>query len=71
MQTVDIASKEQAQALYERSDVCVVPAASVIGQAVVAFEIARAFLEKFGGDTFEETRQRHDAYRRQLEQYAK
>jgi chorismate synthase len=71
MQTVDLASKEQAQALYERSDVCVVPAASVIGQAVVAFEIARAFLEKFGGDTFEETRQRHDAYRRQLEQYAK
>jgi chorismate synthase len=71
MQTVDLASKEQAQALYERSDVCVVPAASVIGQAVVAFEIARAFLAKFGGDTFEETRQRHDAYRKQLEQYAR
>ncbi len=71
MRTVDLAAKEEAQALYERSDVCVVPAASVIGQAVVAFEIARAFLEKFGGDTFEETRQRHEAYRRQLEQYAK
>jgi chorismate synthase len=71
MQTVDLASKEQAQALYERSDVCVVPAASVIGQAVAAFEIARAFLAKFGGDTFEETRQRHDAYRKQLEQYAR
>ncbi len=71
MQTVDLSSKEPAQALYERSDVCVVPAASVIGQAVVAFEVARAFLGKFGGDTFEETRQRHDAYRRQLEQYAK
>jgi len=71
MQTVDLASKEQAQALYERSDVCVVPAASVIGQAVVAFEIARAFLEKFGGDTFDETRQRFDAYRRQLEQFGR
>ena len=71
MQTVDLASKEQAAALYERSDVCVVPAASVIGQAVVAFEIARAFLGKFGGDTFDETRQRFDAYRKQLEQYAK
>jgi chorismate synthase len=71
MQTVDLASKEQAAALYERSDVCVVPAASVIGQAVVAFEIARAFLGKFGGDTFDETRQRFDVYRTQLEQYAK
>jgi chorismate synthase len=71
MQTVDLASKEQAAALYERSDVCVVPAASVIGQAVVAFEIARAFLAKFGGDTFDETRQRFEAYRKQLEQYGK
>ena len=71
MQTVDLASKEQAAALYERSDVCVVPAASVIGQAVVAFEIARVFLAKFGGDTFEETQQRYDVYRKQLEQYAR
>jgi chorismate synthase len=71
MQTVDLASKEQAAALYERSDVCVVPAASVIGQAVVAFEIARVFLAKFGGDTFEETKQRYEVYRKQLEQYAK
>ncbi len=71
MQTVDLASKEQGAALYERSDVCVVPAASVIGQAVVAFEMARVFLAKFGGDTFDETKQRYDAYRKQLEQYAK
>ena len=71
MQTVDLASKEPAQALYERSDVCVVPAASVIGQAVVSFELARAFLAKFGGDTYDETRQRFDAYRRQLDRYAK
>jgi chorismate synthase len=71
MQTVDLASKEKAEALYERSDVCVVPAASVIGQAVVAFEILNAFLGKFGGDTFAETEQRLAAYRKQLEQYAK
>jgi chorismate synthase len=71
MQTVDLASKEQGAALYERSDVCVVPAASVIGQAVVAFEMARVFLAKFGGDTFDETKQRYEAYRKQLEQYAK
>ncbi|HXX95294.1 MAG TPA: chorismate synthase [Planctomycetota bacterium] len=71
MQTVDLASKEQGQALYERSDVCVVPAASVIGQAVVSFEVARAFLLKFGGDTYDETRQRFEAYRKQLERYSK
>jgi chorismate synthase len=71
MQTVDLASKEQAAALYERSDVCVVPAASVIGQAVVSFEMARAFLDKFGGDTFAETQQRFEAYRKQLEQYGR
>src|SRR5688572_22811243 len=71
MQTVDLASKEQAAALYERSDVCVVPAASVIGQAVVAFEMARVFLAKFGGDTFDETKQRLNTYLKQLEQYAK
>lgn len=71
MQTLDLASKEKAEALYERSDVCVVPAASVIGQAVVAFEILNAFLGKFGGDTFAETQQRLDLYRKQLEQYAK
>ena len=71
MQPVDLASKEQGQALYERSDVCVVPAASVIGQAVVSFEVARAFLLKFGGDTYDETRQRFEAYRKQLERYSK
>ena len=71
MQTVDLQTKEQQSALYERSDVCVVPAASVIGQAVVSFEIARSFLDKFGGDTYEETRQRYQAYRAQLEQYDK
>jgi chorismate synthase len=71
MQTVDLASKEPASALYERSDVCVVPAASVIGQAVVAFEVARAFLDKFGGDTFQETEQRFEVYRHQLEQYSR
>ena len=71
LESVDFATREPVKAAYERSDVCVVPAASVIGQAVVAFEIARVFLAKFGGDTFVETQQRVDAYRKQLEQYAK
>ena len=48
--TVDIDTKEPAQARYERSDVCAVPAASVVGEAVVCWELARVFLEKFGGD---------------------
>lgn len=61
--TVDLKSGEPADAAYERSDVCVVPAASVIGEAVVAFEIAAAFLDKFGADTFDEVRTRFDDYR--------
>ncbi|OHB70744.1 MAG: chorismate synthase [Planctomycetes bacterium RBG_16_43_13] len=60
--TVDLTSKKEAEAQYERSDVCVVPAASVIGEAVVAFEIAAAFLEKFGGDTLEEVKERYNTY---------
>ena len=48
--TVDIDTREPAQARYERSDICAVPAASVVGEAVVCWELAKAFLEKFGGD---------------------
>ncbi len=48
--TVDIATREAAQARYERSDVCAVPAAAVVGEAVVCWELASALLEKFGGD---------------------
>lgn len=69
LETVDLETQEPSAAQYERSDVCVVPAASVIGQAVVAFEIATAFLEKFGGDTYEETRARYDAYRESLKKF--
>jgi chorismate synthase len=48
--TVDIDTREPAMARYERSDVCAVPAASVVGEAVVCWELAAVFLEKFGGD---------------------
>jgi chorismate synthase len=48
--TVDLATREATQARYERSDVCAVPAAAIVGEAVVAWELANAFLEKFGGD---------------------
>jgi chorismate synthase len=54
MPSVDLKSKEKVEAHYERSDVCVVPAAGVIGEAVVALTLAEAFLEKFGGDSIAE-----------------
>lgn len=54
LQSVDLNTKQPSKAAYERSDVCAVPAASVVLENVVAFEIARAFLEKFGGDSLVE-----------------
>ncbi|MBI2931737.1 MAG: chorismate synthase [Planctomycetes bacterium] len=60
LHTVDLQTMEETTAQYERSDVAVAPAASVIGEAVVSFELARAFLERFGGDTWEETRKRYN-----------
>jgi chorismate synthase len=54
MPSIDLKSKEKVEAHYERSDVCVVPAAGVIGEAVVALTLAEAFLEKFGGDSIPE-----------------
>jgi chorismate synthase len=56
MPTVDFATGEPVQATYQRSDVTSVPAASVVGEAVVALELAAAFLEKFGGDSIEQVR---------------
>ncbi len=58
LRTVDIKSKETQKSRYERSDVCAVPAASVIGEAVVAPVIANALLEKFGGDSIKEIQKR-------------
>ncbi|MHC4606684.1 MAG: chorismate synthase [Planctomycetota bacterium] len=66
LRTVNLETGEEQKAKYERSDTCVIPAASVIGEAVAAFEILGAFLGKFGADTFEETRERHDAYAARL-----
>lgn len=60
--SVNLTTKEPAQASYERSDVCAVPAASVVGEAVVAIELARSFMEKFGGDTLVEIRRNYEGY---------
>jgi chorismate synthase len=60
--TVDLATREATQARYERSDVCAVPAAAIVGEAVVAWELANAFLEKFGGDAMVDVEQALAAY---------
>ncbi|HUJ11093.1 MAG TPA: chorismate synthase [Verrucomicrobiae bacterium] len=63
MRSVDIQTKEEVKATVERSDVCATPAAAVIGEAVVAFELARAVLDKFGGDSVRELKCNVDSYR--------
>ncbi|HJU91026.1 MAG TPA: chorismate synthase [Gemmatimonadaceae bacterium] len=65
--TVDVASKEAASATAERSDVTAVPAMGVIAEAMVAFVMAQALLEKFGGDSLGETRRNYDAYLTQVD----
>lgn len=62
MASVDLCTKEPFKASIERSDICAVPAAGVIGEAVVALEIARAFTEKFGGDSLEEMTRNYQGY---------
>lgn len=67
--TADLNTKEPVKAAYERSDVCVVPAGGVAGEAMVALTLAEAFLEKFGGDSLEETRRNFDCFQRQLDNF--
>jgi chorismate synthase len=67
--TADLKTKEAVKAAYERSDVCVVPAGGVAGEAMVALELAGAFLEKFGGDSLLETRRNFDGYQKQLDEF--
>lgn len=62
LNTIDIATKEAVKAATERSDVCAVPAAGVIGEAVCAFAISKALLEKFGGDSVSEIRRNYQTY---------
>lgn len=62
LKSVDIITKEPFEAAYERSDVCAVPAASVIGEAMTALIITDAFLEKFSGDSMEEVDRNYKAY---------
>ena len=66
MQSVDLKTKEKVEAHYERSDVCVVPAAGVIGESMTALVLAEAFLEKFGGDSINEIEANHRNYLEQI-----
>ncbi len=59
---MDLATREATQARYERSDVCAVPAAAMVGEAVVAWELANALLEKFGGDAIVDVERALEAY---------
>jgi chorismate synthase len=66
LQSVHMETKEVVKAAYERSDVCVVPAAGVAAEAMVALVLTRCLLEKFGGDSLEELRRNFDGYQAQL-----
>ena len=62
LRSVDITTKRRYEASIERSDICAVPAASVIGEAVVALELAVAMQEKFGGDSVREMKRNYEAH---------
>ena len=62
LDSVNLVTGKSERSDHERSDICAVPAASVIAENVVAFDVARAFLEKFGGDTLREVRASYDHY---------
>ena len=69
LQSVDFATRQPVSAAYERSDVCVVPAAGVAAEAMVALTLARCALEKFGGDSMGETLRNFQGYCLQLKNY--
>jgi chorismate synthase len=69
LKSVDFATREPVSAAYERSDVCVVPAAGVAAEAMVALTLARCALDKFGGDSMGETLRNFEGYRQQLKNY--
>ncbi len=69
LESVDFVTREAALAAYERSDVCVVPAAGVIGEAMVALVLAQAMLEKFGGDSLAETKRNFEGYTQQVRDF--
>jgi chorismate synthase len=62
LDTIDVSTGEAAKAINQRSDVCAVPAAGVVAEAMVALVLAEVVLEKFGGDSVTETRRNFESY---------
>lgn len=69
LRSVEINTKRAVVATVERSDVTTVPAAGVIGEAMIAFELASAMLEKFGGDSLRELKRNYENYKRQIQRF--
>ncbi len=69
LRSVNIESKKEIKAAYERSDVCALPAAAVIGEALCAWVISEAFLEKMGGDFMKEIQERFKVYLKHIREY--
>ncbi|MGH7864864.1 MAG: chorismate synthase, partial [Candidatus Binataceae bacterium] len=69
LRSADIKTKQEAMGAIERSDVCAIPAAAVIAETVVAFELANAFLEKFGGDSRAEVARNFQGYLEQVRNF--
>ena len=67
LDTIDVLTGEPAKAINQRSDVCAVPAAGIVGEAMMALVLADAVLEKFGGDSVAETRRNCESYLSHLE----
>lgn len=67
--SVDIQTKKPFEATVERSDICTVPAAGVVGEAVIAYEMANAMLEKFSGDSIDEMKRNFDAYQEYVKNF--
>ncbi|HYE72257.1 MAG TPA: chorismate synthase, partial [Blastocatellia bacterium] len=69
LKSVNVETKEPMESDFERSDVTAVPAAGVIGEAMVAIVLARAMREKFGGDSLKEMKRNYEGYRQQIAEY--
>ncbi len=68
LDSIDLATKANSESHFERSDICVVPAAGVVLEAMMAIVLAKAFLEKFGGDSIEELKRNYQGYLEQIAQ---
>ena len=69
LSSVDFSTRKPAKAPYVRSDICVVPSVGIIGEAVAAWETARSFLEKFGGDTLREVKRSFNSYLEDIKRF--